>query len=101
MSILVTSTHILSVFGLPKQFPICVFPLEKDATFYLLQVKDNPPLYAFELVGHPTWFLKHAKRKPYKVLLEKVDENTKNVMDSTFFLSRIPCPENQIGKIKL
>ncbi|XP_074627677.1 uncharacterized protein LOC141885719 isoform X3 [Acropora palmata] len=63
----------------------------KDATFFILKVTDKPALYAFELSSHPSWFLGHRKSKPYRVVLRKVDESSKEVLDSTFHLTRRPC----------
>lgn len=65
--------------------------LDKDATFFILKVTDNPALYAFELSSHPSWFLGHRRSKPYRMVLRKVDESSKEVLDSTFHLNRHPC----------
>lgn len=75
-------------------FYCCCFCLisVKDATFFILKVTENPALYAFELYSHPTWFIRHLKHKPYKVVLSKVNESSKEVMDSTFYLSPHDCP---------
>ena len=64
---------------------------DKDATFFILKVTESPALYAFELYSHPTWFLRHLKHKPYKMVLRKVNESSKGVMDSTFYLAPHPC----------
>ena len=73
----------------------CCLISVKDATFFILKVTENPALYAFELYSHPTWFMRHLKHKPYKVVLSKVNESSKEVMDSTFYLSPHDCPSKK------
>lgn len=74
----------------------------KDATFFILRVTESPALYAFELYSHPTWFLRHLKHKPYKMVLRKVNESSKAVMDSTFYLAPHACSvAKKNGKVQL
>ncbi|XP_022790138.1 uncharacterized protein LOC111329653 isoform X2 [Stylophora pistillata] len=76
-------------FHLEKEVNNSVF--YKDATFFILKVTERPALYAFELYSHPAWFLRHLKHKPYKMVLRKVNESSKDVLDSTFFLAPHRC----------
>ena len=39
--------------------------------------------------------MRHLKHKPYKVVLSKVNESSKEVMDSTFYLSPHDCPSRK------
>ena len=39
--------------------------------------------------------MRHLKHKPYKVVLSKVNESSKEVMDSTFYLSPHDCPSKK------
>ncbi|XP_031567072.1 uncharacterized protein LOC116302026 isoform X2 [Actinia tenebrosa] len=62
----------------------------KDATFYLLKVQNDPPLYAFELYGHPSWFIMHNKKK-HMLMLGHVRGSENEVMDSTFAFKKVRC----------
>lgn len=75
-----------------------LFLTDKDATFFILKVTENPALYAFELYSHPTWFMRHLKHKPYKMVLRKVNESSKHVMDSTFYLAPHRCSAKSTSK---
>ncbi|XP_078344576.1 uncharacterized protein LOC144630152 isoform X3 [Oculina patagonica] len=70
----------------------------KDATFFILKVTEDPALYAFELYSHPTWFMRHLSHKPYKMVLRKVNESSKHVMDSTFYLAPHRCSAKSTNK---
>ena len=63
----------------------------KDATFFILKVTEHPPLYAFELYSHPAWFMRHLKHKPHRLVLRRVNEASREVMDSTFYLAPSRC----------
>ncbi|XP_068695489.1 uncharacterized protein [Montipora foliosa] len=76
-------------FHLEKKVDKPIF--NKDATFFILKVTNNPALYAFELCSHPSWFMGHKNYKPYRLVLGKVNESSKEVIDSTFYLASHHC----------
>lgn len=59
----------------------------------MIKVTDDPALYAFELSGHPEWFLWHTQKKPYNLRLKEVNKVSKTVLDATFYLTDTDCPE--------
>ena len=67
----------------------------KDATFHMIKVTDKPALYAFELSGHPEWFMWHRRTKPYTLKLKEVHKVSQTVLDATFYLMRIACPAEE------